>query len=113
MVKDSIQINEAISYKVYNRKELTNKLWDEELSGNVTHIYPVGTQDKEVINGFLKHVKKIDIDFTTQIILFFIDYSKLPAVSPPIYDDETEFIKDNAIKLCNKNNHVDYQTLKK
>jgi hypothetical protein len=99
MVKDSIQINDAISYKVYNRKDLTSKLWDTELSGNVTHIYPVGTRDKEMINGFLKHVKKIDVDFKTEIILFFIDYTKLPDVSPPIHDDEMEFIKNTAIEL--------------
>jgi hypothetical protein len=99
MVKDSIKINDAISYKVYNRKDLTNKLWDEEISGNVTHIYPVGCRDKEMINGFLKHVKKIDVDFKTEIILFFIDYSSLPAVSPPIHDEEIDFIKQTAIEL--------------
>lgn len=84
-----VTISDGLSYKIYDRKDL-GKAYEEMKAENKTHIYPVGTKDAKVINGFLKHIKGIPINFKTHLIIFFLDYTKLNSEHTEIIEHEDE-----------------------
>lgn len=87
-VEDLVIVNEAISYKVYEKGDRSASPCNDAKLLNCHHIHPIGDSHTEVVNGFLKHVKKAKVDFSKQFLVFFIDYSILPELSPPIHDPE-------------------------
>lgn len=97
MVENVVRLTDAISYKIYPRSTKSATIHSELKELNVHSIYPVGTKDKKIINGWLRYVKDIDIDFSTHLIIFMLNYEQLPTISPPI-DEESERRLEEALK---------------
>jgi hypothetical protein len=90
MSGEIIKINEAISYKIFPRTyNPTTSDFKEFRDLGFTTIHKVGSRDPKIVNGWIKHLKKIEVDFTKDLVVFLIDYSKLPSISPRIEDLET------------------------
>lgn len=79
MTEGLIQIDDHISYKIYDKKQLrtaagSQQVLDELRPGPNVTLYPIGSADKEVCNGKLPYIKNLGVDFTTSIVIFRVEY---------------------------------------
>ena len=88
MIENLVIINEAVCYKIYSKKESNTLPYQDAKELNVHHLHPIGSKDYAVVNGFLKHISKLDIDFKTHSIIFFTDYNELSKIVPQPHDPE-------------------------